>query len=89
MPTLERAKKFCAESKNISIYLDRVEQFFIPNDIARGTQTKPKCTAIMPSTIGEKTYRILEDLYTPSKPTEKSFEEIKHLLLEHFKPKHP
>ena len=35
----------------------------------------------------KKTYNVLEDLCAPQKSSEKSFEEIKHLLLEHFKPK--
>ena len=39
-------------------------------------------------TIGKKTYRVLEDLCAPQKPSEKSFEEIKNLSQEHFKPKH-
>ena len=38
--------------------------------------------------IGEKTYRVLEDLCTPQKPSNKSLEEITQLLWEHFKPKH-
>ena len=33
-------------------------------------------------------YRVLEDLCTPQKPSNKSLEEITQLLLEHFKPKH-
>ena len=59
---------------------------FIANDIGCGNQTK--CKAILFSAIGEKTYRVLEDLCTPQKPSDKSLEEITQLLLEHFKPKH-
>ena len=62
--------------------------FFLSNDIAHGTQTERKCKAILLSTIGEKTYRVLEDLCAPQKPSKKSFEEIKHLLREHFKLKY-
>ena len=88
MPTLGRVDEFWVESGNISTYLDRVEYFFIANDISHGTEIKTKCEAILLSTIGEMTFRILEDLCAPQKPSEKSFKEIKHLLLEHFKPKH-
>ena len=72
----------------MSTYLDRVEQLFflIANDIGCGNQTK--CKAILFSAIGEKTYRVLEDLCTPQKPSDKSLEENTQLLLEHFKPKH-
>ena len=86
MPLLGHLEEFCMESGNISTYLDRVEQFFIANDIRCGNQTK--CKAIFLSAIGEKTYRVLEDLCIPQKPDDKSLEEITQLLLEHFKPKH-
>ena len=59
---------------------------FMANDIGCGNQTK--CKAILLSAIGEKMYRVLEDLCTPQKPSDKSLEEITQLLLEHFKPKH-
>ena len=61
--------------------------FFIANAIAHGTQTenaKQFCSALSE----KKAFRDLEDLCTPQKPSEKSFEEIMHLLLEHFKLKH-
>ena len=86
MPLLRHLEEFCTESGNISTYLDCVEQFFITNDIGYGNQTK--CNAILLTTIGEKTYRVLEDLHTSQKPSDKSLEEITQLLLEHFKPKH-
>lgn len=35
-----------------------------------------------------KSYGVLEDLCSPQKPTDISYEGIKHLLLEHFRPKH-
>ena len=57
---------------------------FIANDFGCGKQRK--CKAILLSAIGEKTYRVLEDLCTPQKPSHKSLEEITQLLLEHFKP---
>ena len=86
MPLLRHLEEFCMKSGNISTYLDRVEQFFIANNIGCGNQTK--CKAILLSAIGEKTYRVLEDLCTPQKPSDKSLEEITQLLLEHFKPKY-
>ena len=36
----------------------------------------------------EKRCTVLEDLCTPQKPSDQSLEEIRQLLLEHFKPKH-
>ena len=91
MPLFGHLEEFCTDSVNISTYLDRVEQFFgvffIANDIGCGNQTK--CQAILLSAIGEKTYRVLKDLCTPQKPSDKSLEEITQLLLEHFKTKHP
>lgn len=62
------------------MYLDRLEQFFIV--------ISDKCRAFLLSAIGEKTYRVLEDLCAPQNPNDRTFEEIKHLLLERFKPKY-
>ena len=78
MSTLGRVDEFCVESGLCWTCSPA-------NDIAHGTQTETKCKAILDSTIGEKTYRVLEDLCLPQKPNEKSFEEIKHLLVKHFK----
>ena len=91
MPLLGHLEEFCTESGNISTYLDHVEQFvfcfsFIANNIGYGNQTK--CKAILLSAIEKKTFRFVEDLCTPKKPSDKSLEEITQLLLEHFKPKH-
>ena len=86
MPLLGHLEEFYMESGNISTYLNHVEQFFIANYIRCGNQTK--CKAILLSAIGEKMYRVLEDLCTPQKASNKSLKEITQLLLEHFKPKH-
>ena len=88
MPTFGYVDEFYVESGNISTYLVCMEQFFIANDIAHGTQPETNCKEILLSTIGKKMFRVLEDLCAPQKVSEKSFEEIKHLLLKHFKPKH-
>lgn len=76
------------ESGNILSYLDCLKQFFFANDLDQGQQTEIKCKAILLSTIGEKMYRVLENLYTPQNLSDRTFEEIKHLLLEHFKHKY-
>ena len=47
MPILGRVAEFCVESGNISTNLDRVEQFFIANDIAHGIQSKVKLATIV------------------------------------------
>ena len=88
MLTLGYVNEFNIESENISIYLDRVKQFFIENDCTHGTQTEKKCIAVLFSTIREKTLRVWEDLCAPQKSSKKSFGEIEHLLQEYFEPKH-
>ena len=57
-----RVGGFCIESGNISTYLDRVEQFFIANDIAHGTLAEIKCKAILVSILGEETYNVTQNI---------------------------
>ena len=60
----------------------RAQLFFKANDIAAGRQT-----AVFLSTIGTKTYQLLQDLMAPTLPKEESFEDVVGVLKEHFQPK--
>ena len=43
-----------------------------------------KKQAIFLSVVGDKTYKLISDLATPKKPTEKSFKELVELLTTHL-----
>ena len=66
MISFGRINEFQAENE---AYLERVELFFQANDIADG-----KKVAVFLSVIGGKTYTLLCNLLSPTKPQEKSFD---------------
>ena len=74
--------EFKPEEENISAYLERVQIYFQANDIKRERQV-----AVFFSVVGGKTYSLLRDLCAPSKPVEKSVEELSAVLRKHFDPK--
>lgn len=71
-----------------SNYIDRLEQFFVANDInAPPAGQADKRKAILLSCVGAKTYSLLCNLVQPQKPGEKSFQEIVLILKNHHNPK--
>ena len=63
--------------------MERLEQFFIANDITDA----PKKRAVLLSGIGPSTYSVLRNLMTPDVPSSKTYDELKGTLSAHFKPK--
>jgi len=63
-------------------YAERVEQFFVANNIDEDRQVPT-----LLSLIGSKTYTLLRDLLSPDKPATKSFQEIVTILQQHLSPK--
>ena len=82
MTSFGRINEFQAENESIGAYLERVELFFQANDIADG-----KKVAVFLSVIGGKTYTLLCNLLSPTKPQEKSFDFLAEELKKHFEPK--
>lgn len=62
-------------------YEDRINQFFLVNDIE-----DEKKTAMFITLAGESMYDILKSLTTPKKPSTVDYEEILKLLKKHFTP---
>ena len=82
MATVGRIEEFNPEKERISVYLERVELFFVANDVEDGKQV-----ATLLSMIGSKTYALLSDLLAPEKPASKSLKQLKKTLQTHFEPK--
>ena len=76
-----RITAFQAEDESISAYLERVELYFVANDIDAAKQVP-----ILLSSIGAKTYELLRSLTAPKAPKEKSLKELKDTLTSHFEP---
>ena len=63
-------------------YCERVEQYFLANEIEDDKQVP----AIL-SLMGSKTYGLLRSLCSPAKPSQKTFTGIVKILQEHLSPK--
>ena len=63
-------------------YAERLEQYFIANDI----DAADKKRAIFLSVCGATTYQLIRNLVAPAKPTSKSFDELVKLVKDHHQP---
>ncbi|KAJ8931657.1 hypothetical protein NQ314_015372 [Rhamnusium bicolor] len=69
-------------TEDFSLYLERLEQYFIANFI-----DEDRKVAVLLTVIGSHTYRILRDLCDPVLPKNKSFDELCGLLKRQFSPR--
>ena len=79
-----------------SSYLERLDQFFIANDIGQCAAdatdavqqaAEKKKVAVLISVMGKRSYNTLCDLCMPDSPKDKKFKELCDLLKFHYKPK--
>ena len=82
MTTIGKIESFDDTNENWETYVERVEQFFLANNI----DDDHKVPTLL-SLIGGKTYALLRDLLAPEKPATKSFQQIVTTLQEHLSPK--
>jgi len=82
MTSIGQIGEFKPDEERISAYLERIQLFFVANSIA-----DEKKVAVLLSVIGAKTYALLRDLLAPTKPQDKSFDELATTLTTHFEPK--
>ena len=74
--------EFNREQENVVEYIERFESFLEANSITDGA----KIRAVFLALVGPVTYKLLRSL-AGNKPKEKSYEELKALLIEHLDPK--
>ena len=75
-------ERFNPDDKGIQAYLERIELYFVANEIGDDRRVP----AFL-SVIGSKTYALLRDLLGPDKPSEKTFAELKQVVEVRYKPK--
>eukprot|EP00731_Ephydatia_muelleri_P017950 Em0010g1048a len=75
-------REFELGTESISAYLERVQLYFVANDVAN-----EKKVAVLLSVIGSKTYVLLRSLLHPEAPKEKTFDQLAKTLKEHLEPK--
>ena len=88
--------EFDPNSEIFTVYCERLEQFFVANNIGHCpadaspetiTAADKRKVAVMISIIGKDTYGVLRDLCSPGNPKDKTFKELCEILQQHFKPK--
>ena len=81
MSVLGLISRFQKDKENWNMYVERIEQFFIVNSVG-----EDKKVAVLLSSMGPVTYRVLSDLLYPVKPKEKNFKELADCLQSHISP---
>ena len=83
MALLGRINSFDLKTDNITEYTERVEQYFIANDVT----DEKKQTAIFLTVIGNETYNLLRNLLAPESPAGKTVKTLSETLIDHLKPR--
>ena len=71
-------EEFRLDVEHITTFLERMELYFIANDIADA-----KKAAVLLTCIGGKRYRIVKSLLAPNLLISKSFPDLKEILMSH------
>ena len=73
---------FDPESDSIMAYLERVDLFFTAKDIGPDKQV-----SVFLTVVGSRNYALIKSLTAPTLPQEKFYEDLKSVVLAHFRPK--
>ena len=79
MTLLGSIASFDLKTNNITGYIERVEQYFIVDDVT----DEKKQTAIFLTVIGNETYSLLRNLLAPESPAEKTVKTLSETLIDH------
>lgn len=80
-PKLGSMSEFNPKSDNISSYFERFENYIEINDVPAGKKLK-----LFLNVVGAVAYEELKKILVPDMPTQKTYEDIKQLLVAHFSP---
>ena len=82
MATFGSIKEY-EQSEDWTQYQERLENYFDANDITEEGKKK----SILLSVVGAQAYQLIRNLVAPTKPKEKSFEELCEAMNSHYNPK--
>ena len=82
MATFGRIEAYDATADHWTHYIERLEFFFVANDIT----TDDKKKAVMLSVCGAETYKLFRSLSAPDKPSDKSYTDLKTVIQAHLSP---
>lgn len=74
--------EFKIDSDNWELYVERLEQYFVCNDVKDELKVPTLITV-----IGAECYELLVNLCTPLKPSSKTFKDLTDILKKHLQPK--
>ena len=81
-PTLGTMDPFDPNTDTWPAYTERLDQFFVANDIADG-----KKVAVLLTVIGTKAYTLLRNIVVPDKPATKEYNHLVEAFRVHLDPK--
>ena len=82
MATHGKLREFDQRTGDWKSYIERLGQYFVANDVDDAAKKR----AILISCVGDRTYRILKDVLSPTSPTEADFKTIVEKMTAHFQP---
>ncbi len=82
---LGQIEEFDPAAEEWTQYVARLEQFFEANEIT-GEANAVKRKATFLSVVGRNAYNLLRSLLAPTKPTDKTFQELVKTLSTHYSP---
>ena len=75
--------EFDPEKEDWTSYTERVEEYFVANDVDDATKQR----AILLSNCGSSTYQLAKQLFSPTKLKELTYKAVVERLAKHFSPK--
>ena len=82
MASHSRMKEFNSAAESWVEYVERLEQYFIANDIGDAAKKR----AILLSVVGSATYHLIRSLAAPARPSEKTYGELVELVTKRHNP---
>ena len=80
---LGHLESFDPDTDEWTQYVERMEEMLLAKDLT-GEAQKNKRHSIFLSVVGKRTYNILRSLLAPTRPSEKTFEQLTAILTTHF-----
>ena len=82
MATKHGIGEFDSTREDWTSYTERLAQYFVANDITDARKKR----AILLSACGPSTYQLIRNLASPTKPAEKSYDDLVKLISDHLHP---
>ena len=82
MPVHGRVEAFDPTKEEWIMYVERLQHYFIANDIT--TEAKRRSTLL--TVVGPEVYALVCNLVAPSKPGDKSYDDLVAVIKKHYSP---